>query len=621
MKEGLQNSRRQRWLAAASRRRGRFARFKHRWHGLLQAIGIVLSSCVYIAAIVVPVCLLLYAGFDTDALNKLLLLKLLGYAQCIFITNVLFSLIFRYKQTLHDSLFIKRAADVLLLLTLIPVLFPHGAGPVGNVLHWLHSRYFLFTGLGIYSLAELSYGTMQLLGKRTNPSLILSASFILFILVGSFVLMLPRCTTAHIGYIDALFMAASAVSMTGLSTVDVAADFTPLGWAVIAILMQIGALGVLTFTSFFALFFSGRTSIYNQLLMRDFVYSKSMSSLLPVLLYIFVFTLVIEICGAVAIYLSLPQGLFTGRRDAAMFAAFHSVSAFCNAGFSTLPQGMATPAFLDGNQIIYYIMAVLILAGGIGFPILVNFKDALGGGLRHLRCRILRRPYHRRVHVYDTNSKLVLTMTAILFGVGAISFYILEYNGCFEGLTTGQRIAQAVFCSTTVRTAGFCTFGPATWLGPTLLVAMALMWIGCASQSMGGGIKVNAFAAVLLNLWSIITGRKGVTVYNRTIAPTSIRRANAVVCLSIFAIGVYAVVLMILQPELPARYLLFEAFSAITTIGMSLGVTPELSDISKVVVASAMFLGRVGIISVLCGLVGTRPDRSEMLPSDDIIIN
>ncbi len=619
MNEGLRHIIRH--IVADSKRRGRFVRLRRRFTDTADTLSRILSIIVFVASLCVVVSLLLYAGFETGSVDKRMLMRVLTGAQITFVVSIAFNLLFRFRATMRESRFVKRLADLLVLLTIVPALWPCHSETLPSVLHFLHSRYFLFAGLGIYATAEVCYGLMQFTGKRTNPSLLLSVSFLFFIFIGSFVLMLPRCTAVQLRYIDALFMASSAVSMTGLSTVDVATTFTPLGWAVLAVLMQIGALGVLTFTSFFAMFFSGKVSIYNQLLMRDFIYSKSMSSLLPALLYILAFTTVIEVAGAVAIYLSLPEGFAGDTWSRVIFSAFHSVSAFCNAGFTTMPRGMASPELLQGNQAIYYVMTVLILAGGIGFPNLVNFKDAAGAYLRRLRSRITGRPVERRVHVYDINTKLVLIMTAILFTVGALAFYILEYNHAFAHLPTGRRIAQAIFCSATVRTAGFTTYGPESWLGVTLLVAMLLMWIGCASQSMGGGIKVNTFAAVILNLWSIVRGQRGVAVFGRTVSPSSIRRANAVVCISVFAILGYSCILMLLQPELPMKATMFEAFSAVTTIGMSLGITPELSDLSKIVVASAMFLGRVGIISVLCGLVGNRPDKSAMLPVDDIIIN
>lgn len=200
-------------------------------------------------------------------------------------------------------------------------------------------------------------------------------------------------------------------------------------------------------------------------------------------------------------------------------------------------------------------------------------------------------------------------------------FYVLEYNHSFVGMDMKKKIIQSIFCSATVRTAGFSTVPVTSWLNLTFLCAMFIMWVGCSSQSMGGGIKVNTFAAVMLNLRSVLRGQKGICAFNRSVSVDSIRRAQSTVLLSILSIAGYSGVIMLLQPDLPMKGVMFECFSAITTVGMSLGITPELTDASKIVLATAMFLGRVGIISVLCGMIPNRPDNSAMLPKDDIIIN
>ncbi len=606
-------------LTGSRRLAARIERFTVRYRKAVDVSAGVLSVSVYAASAAVLVLLLLYNGFDHDTIDKRLIVRLLYVCQGVFLTNIFFNIIFRPGHTLRQNRILRRIPDTIMILTLVPVLWP--GGEPDPVTHFIRTRTFLYIGLTVYAIAELSFGMMQLPGKRTNPSLILSTSFLLFIIIGSLVLMLPKCTVGSIRYIDALFMASSAVSMTGLCTVDVSTTFTPMGWLAIAILMQTGALGVLTVTSFFALFFSGRGSIFNQLLMRDFIYSKSIGRLIPTMLYILVFSLSVEALGAIAIYFTIPEGFMPQMKDRIIFSAFHSLSAFCNGGFTTVPGGMANPGLMRGNQSIYLVMSVLILAGGIGFPNLVNFKDAAVEYFKRIRDRIMHRRRPRPVHVYDVNTKIVLIYTAVLFAAGAVMFFVLESGHSMAHLSMKDRIIQSVFCSVTVRTAGFDSFAPDSWLGVTLMLAMVLMWVGCASQSMGGGIKINAFAAVLLNLRSIVTGQKGVTAFRRTIEPEAIRRANGVVCFSIAAIFLYSCVLMLLEPDLPGSALAFEAFSSITTIGMSMGITPDLSDASKIVVATGMFLGRVGIISVLCGLVGNRPDRSGMYPPDDIIIN
>lgn len=601
-------------------RHGRRVRLARRFRIVASVVLRTAGVLQYIASVACLAAILLYVGFEPDAIDRHMIIRVVWGAHIMFIIGMVVSILLA-NPTSGARRWRYLFQAVLLLLLLVSIV-PEGVLPDDSVVRFLHTRAFRFAFLGLYSTAEICYGSMQLLGQRTNPSLILSVSFIIFILIGSFVLMLPKCTVGPpLRYVDSLFMAASAVSMTGMATVDTAATFTPLGWAVMAVLMQIGALGVLTFTSFFAMFFSGRTSIYSQILMRDFIYSKTMSALVSIILYILSFTLVIELAGAVAIYLTLPEDFLGSWGRRAAFSLFHSLSAFCNCGFTTLPDGVADPALMNGTPLFYVVMIVLILAGGIGFPNLVNFRDVLKEYLHRIRARVFHKPWVKTVHVYDLNTKLVLIFTAVFFIGGSLGFYLFEYNHALAGMSTGEKIMQSMFCSATVRTAGFVTVGPQAWLGVTFVMALFMMWVGCASQSMGGGIKINAFAAVVLNLRSIVLGQQGVSAFRRTISPSSIRRANAVVCFSIFAILFYACTLMLLEPELPAGAVAFEAFSAVTTVGMSFGITPELGDLSKCVLATAMFLGRVGIISVLCGIIGNRPDVSKMLPSDDIIIN
>ncbi|MCM1441658.1 MAG: hypothetical protein NC131_20985 [Roseburia sp.] len=434
--------------------------------------------------------------------------------------------------------------------------------------------------------------------------------------------MLPKCLNQPLSYVDSLFVASSAVSMTGLTPVDVSAVFTPLGWWVLAILMEIGALGVLTFTSFFSLFFTGRPSIYNQLLMRDFIYSKSIGALVPMVLYILTFTLAVEAIGAVGLYFTLPGHLFHSTGERIGCAAFHAIAAFTNSGLSTLPDGVANPALFYGNQLFYLVMTVMIFAGGIGFPNLVNFKDALFQYMLDLRDFLLRRPQRsRRVHIYDLNTKIVLTTTVSLFVAGAVVFFFLERNHSLAGMPVAKQVIQSLFYSATPRSAGFAPINPVAFLSVTQLMLMFLMWIGGSSQSMAGGIKVNAFGTAILNLKALICNRRGVSAFHRRISQASVRRANGTIVLSLLTIVVVTGVVIGLEPSLGLKSVVFECLSAVTTNGLSLGATPQLCTISKIILSAAMFVGRVGLLSVLIGLTHAGRDKSGYYPADEIIIS
>lgn len=600
----------------------RFSRFRMQFGQALRTGSSVLWAVALVASLLCVVDMLLYFGFDHNPSDLGLLNRGLRAVQAVFAVNVVYNLALNTADTLRSTRWPKWIVDAGILLTLLPWIYPRPEHPW---LPWLdavlYSRIFLFGALAAYSLLTLCSGALKLMSRRTNPSLLLSASFLFFILTGSLVLMLPKCTVTPISYVDSLFVSTSAVCITGLSSVDVSATFTPFGLLVLAMLIQIGGLGVLTFTSFFAIFFSGAQSIYSQMMLRDMVYSRSFNTLLPTLLYVLTFTLCLEAAGAVAIYFTVPPEMGFDVHERVVFSMFLSLSAFCNAGFTNIPDGMSNATLMAGDQSIYLVVSAIVIAGAVGFPILVNFKDAIVLKLRALFDRLRRRRRLVPVHIYDLNTKLVLVTTCIVFIIGTVAFFVLEYDNTLGGMSFGQKCVQSVFNAVTPRSAGFASVNPASFLPATLLVVMLQMWIGGASQSMAGGIKVNTLAVVVLNLRSVIHGHSGVSTCHRSIALPSVRRANAVVTLSIMAYAAYAFTVLLLEPAMPVRDVLFEVMSALFTVGSSLGITAELGDPAKVVLSTAMFVGRVGILSLLCGLVRTRRDSSALFPHEHVIIN
>jgi len=568
------------------------------------------------------VTLLTYFGFEHSQDTRQLLLRVLKSAQIIFIANILFNLTLNFKETMSHTRIIKWIVDISVLLTLLPLIYPRPEQPWIPVLeHILYSHKFLFPVLAAYSSVDLSFGIIKMLGKRTNPSLILSASFLVFILAGSFLLMMPRCTVSGISYIDSLFVATSAVCITGLTTIDISQTFTPAGLLVLALLVQIGGLGVMTFTSFFALFFSGDTSIYSQLMVKDMIYSKTINALLPTLLYILGFTLLIESIGALGIFLCIHGTLGMNIEDELIFSAFHALSAFCNAGFSNIEGGLSNPLLLNSSQTVYIVASLLILAGGIGFPLLMNLRSAFTGYCRRIWNRISGQTRPQPAHIYDINTRIVLVTTGWIFLASTVLFFLFEYDNALEGMSLRDKIIQSAFNSFVPRSSGFASVNPAGFLNITLIMFVVLMWIGGASQSTAGGIKVNTFAIMLLNLRSVVLGRDRITAFQRTISTPSIRRAQAVIGLSIVSYVIYAMLLVGFEPALSTKALLYEAASALFTVGSSLGVTPFLGAPSKLLLCTAMFLGRVGIISILVGIVGTHTDSPAKYPTDNIIIN
>jgi len=599
-----------------------FSRFRLHFSKILHAVASVISVFAGVASLLCLVDLLLYFGFDHNPSDRIMLRGGLRFVQAVFVVNVIYGFVFNWRATIRDARWLKWIVDTGVLLSLLAWLYPRPEHPwIPWLDSLLYSHAFLFGVLAAYSVVNLCFSAIRLLGYRTNPSLLLSVSFLFFILMGSLVLMLPKCTVVPISYVDSLFVSTSAVCITGLTPVDISSTFTPLGLLVLSLLIQVGGLGVLTFTSFFALFFSGGPSIYSQLMLRDMVYSRSLNALIPTLLYVLGFTLVIEAAGAVAIYFTVPDALVPDTVDRIVFSAFLSLSAFCNAGFTNIPGGMSNEVLMAGNQWIYAVTSVIIFAGAIGFPILVNFKDVLLIKIRRLASNMRHRRNTSPVHIYDLNTKLVLVTTLVVLAIGSVSFFLLEYDNTLRGMSLWKKIVHSLFNALAPRSAGFASVSPADFLPATLLVVVLQMWIGGASQSMAGGIKVNTLAVVLLNLRSVVHGHRGIAAWQRSIAFPSVRRANAVVTLSIVAYCLYAFALLLLEPQLGVREALFEVVSALFTVGSSLGATECLGDGAKVLLSTAMFVGRVGILSLLMGLVRQRKDSSAYFPQEPVIIN
>ena len=601
----------------------KFLLYQNKWiYPYVRVALRVMTTLTYLASILLIVGLVYEHGFRISAAEAHQLQRLYHGVWIVFLADISLHIALEYKDTRRTFSRLTWILTFLLYLTLVPVVFhrPEVEGAVQAVWDFLDGRMYHLSLLLVLSFLNLSYGLVRLLGRRTNPSLILAVSFLIIILVGTGLLMLPRSTVSGISWVDSLFISTSAVCVTGLTSVDVASTFTTTGFVIIILLIQIGGLGVMTLTSFFAMFFMGNTSLYNQLVVRDMVSSNSLNSLLSTLVYILGFTLAIEGAGMLAIWSDIHGTMGMDIHEELAFSAFHSISAFCNAGFSTLPGNLGNPLLLAGHHNPFYIyISLLIILGGIGFPILVNFKDII---LYHIRrfWRFLRTwewDGRRFYHLYNLNTRIVLIVTFLLLVFGTLGIALFEWNGSFAGMPVADKWTQAFFNAVCPRTAGFSSVDLAGLGVQTLLLYLILMWIGGGSQSTAGGIKVNAFAVVVLNLVAVLRGTERVEVFGRELSYDSIRRSNATVVMSFGVLFIFS----ILEPKLSLLTIAFECVSAISTVGSSLNATPLLGDDSKLLVALLMFVGRVGLITLMLGIIKQKKHTKYRYPSGQIIIN
>ena len=579
----------------------------------------------YVASIAFLCALIYQYGFELTPETAGKLNTLYKAVWIVFLADMSLHWLLKYADTRKKYRKLAWVLSILLYLTLVPVIFhrPEDNGSILMFWEILHSKLYHVVVLSVLSLLQLSNGLVRLLGKRTNPSLILAVSFFIIILVGTGLLMLPRCTISGISWVDSLFISTSAVCVTGLTSVDLTTTFTTEGFVVILLLIQIGGLGVMTLTSFFALFFMGNTSLYNQLVVRDMVNSKSLGSLLSTLLYTLGFTLVIETMGMITIWLSIHGTMDMNLEEELAFAVFHSISAFCNAGFSTLPGNLGNPLMMNNHNLFYALISILVILGGIGFPILVNLKEIIFYRLKRMTQFLLRKNKvsAKSVQLYNLNTRIVVTMTFLLLTVGTLILLAFEWNHAFAGMSIAEKCTHAFFNAACPRTAGFSSVDFSLFGIQSILIYILLMWIGGGAQSTAGGIKVNAFAVVILNLAAVIRGSQRVEVHGRELAHDSIRRSNATVVMSLIILFVSIFLLSWLEPTLPLLSLTFEAVSALSTVGSSLNLTPLLQESSKLVIVVLMFVGRVGLITMMLGIVKQKKNTKYKYPSDNIIIN
>ena len=469
-------------------------------------------------------------------------------------------------------------------------------------------------------IREISDHDFNLNRTFLNPAQFFILSFLSVVLVGALLLMMPNATTQPLSFIDALFTATSAVCVTGLIVVDTATYFTTFGQVIIMGLIQIGGLGILTFVTYFSYFFKGGVSYETQASISEMSYMSGMRDVVSTLKSILYVTFAVEAVAAALIYVSIYDITDMDWSEQLFFSVFHSISAFCNAGFSTFSAGLYDDS-LRFNYPLQLIIAITFIFGGMGFIIVVNV-------LRYLRYRAERLIYRKdqrcvyQPWLLNINSRITLITTGALLLIGLIGVMIFEYNNVLaEHTSFFGKLVTGFFTAATPRTAGFNTIDIGTLAFPTIMLTIFLMWIGASPNSTGGGIKTSTFAIALLNTLSLARGQTKVEVFKRQIADISIRRAFSIMWLSLLVIGTGVTLISYDQPELDLIKVVFECFSAYSTVGLSLNLTAELSDFSKIVVSVIMFVGRVSMLTIFIALLKNRRPRNYHYPTEDITIN
>lgn len=446
---------------------------------------------------------------------------------------------------------------------------------------------------------------MQLLGP--HPGRRVLAYFIGAIIVGAVILSLPvSSSTRPIGLLNALFTSTSAICVTGLTVVDTGTAFSFFGQVVILVLIQLGGLGIMTFTTLILISLGTRLTLNERLSLSQTLESQIQVRPGHLLIAVLTTTLFVEGIGALLIFWQ-----FQGKMpydQAVFFAIFHSISAFCNAGFSTFSNSLES---YNTDYPLLFIFSALIILGGLGFVV-----------VRELIASVYSKKLRLSLH-----SKICLIATAILIVGGTLSIFASEYGNLVVNLGFNGGLINSFFQAVTSRTAGFNSVPQSSLTDVSLLITMILMFIGACPGSCAGGIKTTTIAVILLVIYNRFMGRARASIFKRSISRDSVTSAFTVFHLSVIVV-LFALAIFLFAESVSAAHVatkgwflenMFEIFSAFGTVGLSLGITSHLHDFGKVIIIIMMFVGRVGLLTMAFSLARP-PQRGEIVYSDEPVM-
>lgn len=418
--------------------------------------------------------------------------------------------------------------------------------------------------------------------------------------LGTIVLNLPAASSEgqSIGFLNAFFTATSATCVTGLIVLDTGKDFSAFGQLVILILLQCGGLGIMTMSTMFAFLAGKRISLRQRLIMQESLNQFSIGGLVRLAKYILIFTAVIEVAGA-SILFFYWQRIYSPLQ-ALYLAVFHSISAFCNAGFSLFSNSIM---HYKGDLIINLIFMILIILGGIGFLVLLElFQYGKNGTL-------------------SLHTKLALRISLILIIIGFIIIFFIESNNpsTMGNLNFSEKIYSSIFQSVTARTAGFNTIHIGNMQNATLFLIIILMFIGASPSSTGGGIKTTTFGLLILYVWSSLKGKEEIQIFKRRISRDIVPKVLTVIILSLGLVIIMTILLSYVEGESFIK-VLFEVVSAFGTVGLSTGITSSLSIAGKIIIIITMFAGRIGPLALALSLIQKREPEMIRYPEEKIMV-
>lgn len=450
---------------------------------------------------------------------------------------------------------------------------------------------------------------------RLKPPQFVALSFLLAILIASALLYLPisQAKEESISYLDCLFTATTSTCVTGLSVVDIGSAFSRFGQLVILFFVQIGGLGIMTFSTIFAIFLGRKLTIRQNVIVQSALDQTKIEGLTELIFHIIAITLIIEAIGIGILYLRWISILEAEPKEVLYYAVFHGVSAFCNAGLSLFKDSLYKFRF---DPVTIFTFSSLIILGGLGFIVLLDIP----------KMKFWRRDRKLIFARLNLQTKLALTVTFCLLLAGTTAVFLLEYKGILsQAPSFGEKLLNAFFLALTPRTAGFNTFFIRELSATTLFFVIVLMFIGASPGGTGGGIKTTTFGVLLSSIRSMLRGQDELTLFRRTVPKTIFYKSAIIFVLSSAWIAVATFALTIVDKNLATATnffmeMLFEATSAFGTVGLSTGITPLLSPLGKFIIIVTMYLGRIGPLTLAMAIAMRTVTAEYKYPEEKVMV-
>lgn len=451
--------------------------------------------------------------------------------------------------------------------------------------------------------------------NKLSPTQIIAVGFLITIFIGSILLKLPISNNGNFSYLESLFTATSATCVTGHSTVDVEATFTLFGQIVLLCLIQIGGLGFILVIALIFMWLGKKMTLKNRILISQAVSKNDFQGVVRLLRKIIKYTFTFELFGALIIATRVVPEL--GWGEGLFKSLFHSVSAFCNAGFDIFKGESLVPFVFD--KTINITLIILIMIGGLGFLVWEDISNCIGKAIRGRKSLI------KAIKKFSLHTKLVLIMQVSLFILGTFAFLFFEYN---NDLTIGNmdfenKVLVSSFQSASARTAGFYTVNMGDLQESTKLIMILLMFIGGAPGSMAGGVKTITLLVICYGIFSMIKGKKNISIFKKTISKETFEKACAIFFIMMVISYLSLLIIMCnIDSNITSLDILFDVVSSIATVGLTTGAIENMNSIGIINIILLMYIGRVGTITTAVAFVIDKPKENDdiVYAKEDVIV-